>query len=377
MFPEASCRLPGHSSQAEADGRSCMYLRSGDLEISIHSLMFQPEFFLFDFNPRAGLTRFLMVREEILEQVPFIDIRLERLAQAKFSVSTAELLSLEGQHDIERPPINYVFHHAFVCSTLLARCLNQIDAYFSLKEPWILRRLADMKRMAPPPEAQWREIFKKYNRLLSKEFSGGRSTLIKATNVANNLIADVIKFMPASHILYLWSDLRSFLVSNLKKTAETQQKMPGLYAGFAQDSDFTRRFSQFSNASQFTLLEVCALIWVANLYSLQRVLGRYADAAVATLEMHSLLTEPSSALQRTSEFLGHAPSDVELRAMTHKDVMQRNAKDPRQEYGDAIRRAEAENIATANQAEIDAVIDWINPVIGNLGLIEFMRERAV
>jgi len=354
-----------------------MYLRSGDFDVSIHSLLFQPEFYLFDFNPQAGLTRFLVIREEVLEQVPFVDINVERMAQANFSVSTAELLSLEGQHDIDRPPVNYIFHHSFVCSTLLARCLNQIDAFFSLKEPWILRRMADVKRAAPPKEAQWRELFQKYNALLSKDFSAGRSTLIKATNVANNLIVDVIKFMPASRILYLWSDLRGFLVSNLKKTAETQQKMPGLYDAFSGDSDFRKRFSQFADVSGTSLLRVCALIWVANLYSLQRVLGKHPDAAVTTLEVDALLTEPLVTLQKTSEFFGHAPSQEELGLMTHRNIMHRNAKDPRQQYGDAIRREEARKIDADNQAEIDAVIEWINPVIADLDLVEFMRGHAV
>ena len=354
-----------------------MYLRASDFELSVHSLLFQPEFYLFDFDQRAGLTRFLVIREQMLEQAPFIDIRVERMAQANFRVSTAELMSLEGQHNINRPPVNYIFHHSFVCSTLLARCLNQIDAFFSLKEPWILRRLADTKRARPSAEAQWREIFQKYNALLSKDFSAGRSTLIKATNVANNLIVDVINFMPASRILYLWSDLRSFLVSNLKKTAETQQKMPQLYNEFASDSDFRKRFSQFANVSGTSLLRVCALIWIANLYSLQCVLGKHPGAAVSTLEMDALLAEPLITLQKTSEFFGHTPSQEELGLMTHKDVMQRNAKDPRQQYGDAIRREEAQKIDAANHAEIDAVIEWINPVIADLGLVEFMRDHAV
>ena len=56
--------------------------------------------------------------------------------------------------------------------------------------------------------------------------------------------------------------------------------------------------------------------------------------------------------------------------------MQRNAKDPRQQYGEAIRREEAQKIDAENQAEIDAVIEWINPVIADLGLVEFMRGHA-
>lgn len=354
-----------------------MHLRASKFEISVHSLLFQPEFYLFDFDQRAGLTRFLVIREHILEQAPFIDSRIEVMAQANFSVPTAKLMSLEGEHNIDRPPVNYIFHHSFVCSTLLARCMNQIDAFFSLKEPWILRRLADTKRAMPLAEDQWQELFQKYNALLSRDFSAGRSTVVKATNVANNLMVDVIKFMPASRILYLWSDLRSFLVSNLKKTAETQQKMPLLYKAFASDSDFRDRFGQHADASDTSLLHVCALIWVANLYSLQRLMQMYPDAPMSTLEMDALLTEPRISLQKTSELFGHAPSQEELDLMMHKDILQRNAKDPRQQYGDAVRREEAQKIDAANHAEIDAVIEWIDPVIEELKLFDFMRSHAV
>ena len=354
-----------------------MFIRSGDFEVSIHSLLFQPEFYLFDFNPQHGLTRFLVVREDIQDQAPFIDIRLEQMAQAKFNVSTQELFSLEGQHDIERPAIHYIFHHAFVCSTLLARCLNQIDAFFSLKEPWILRRLADFKRAKRPPEAQWREMFKKYNALLSKNFSNGQSTVVKASNVANNLIVDVLKLMPDSRILYLYSDLQSFLVSNLKKTAETQQKMPALYSSFSKDSDFAKRFSRFADPNRFSLLEVCALIWVANLYSLNRVLRRHPEGAVVTLDMHSLLSDPEKYLSKTSGYFGHEPSQHDLDLMTHENVMQRNAKDPRQRYGSEARQKESEPILQRHQAEIDAVLKWIDPVIADLGLDEFMQSRAI
>lgn len=93
--------------------------------------------------------------------------------------------------------------------------------------------------------------------------------------------------------------------------------------------------------------------------------------------MDALLTEPRLSLQETSKFFGHTPSQEELGLMMHKDIMQRNAKDPRQQYSDAIRREEAQKIDAANHAEIDAVIEWIDPVIEELKLFDFMRSHAV
>ena len=90
-----------------------------------------------------------------------------------------------------------------------------------------------------------------------------------------------------------------------------------------------------------------------------------------------LLDEPAVSLRKTSEFFGHTPSQEELARMTHTDIMRRNAKDPRQQYGGDIRREEARKIDAANRAEIDAAIEWINPVIAELGLVDFMRGHAV
>jgi hypothetical protein len=138
-----------------------MFVKTRDFKITVPALLFDPSLLVFDFAPQNELTKFLVVQESLLEQSPFIDIRFEPLAQAQFWVNARELFALEGLHDIPRPQPAFIFHHAFVCSTLLARCLNQIDAFFSLKEPWILRRMADHKRaggdMASSP--QWREMF--------------------------------------------------------------------------------------------------------------------------------------------------------------------------------------------------------------------------
>jgi len=121
-------------------------VKTKEFKATIPALLFDPSFFVFDFAPNVELTKFLLVDENVLEQSPFVDVRFEPLSHAHFWVNTKELFALEGSHNIARPQPVYIFHHAFVCSTLLARCLNQIDAFFSLKEPWILRRLADFKR---------------------------------------------------------------------------------------------------------------------------------------------------------------------------------------------------------------------------------------
>ena len=74
------------------------------------------------------------------------------------------------------------------------------DAIFSWKEPWIMRRMADAKRDRRQrlPSSQWRRLFSTYMNVLGRSYESGKTPVIKATNVANNLLPDVLKYMPAS-----------------------------------------------------------------------------------------------------------------------------------------------------------------------------------
>ena len=341
--------------------------------------MFDPQFYVFDFAIKNELTKFLIVEEANLDAAPFIDSRFEPIAQGHFSVSTNELFSLERQHDIERPVPVFIFHHAFVCSTLLARCLNQVDAFFSLKEPWILRRLADFKRArgAKTPANQWRDMLINYTHLLAKNYKTGKTPVIKATNVASNLLSDVLRFMPDCKSLYLYSDLSSFLVSNLKKPDETKKKMPDLARSFVNDEDFFQKHPQFCDIDRLSFLEVCALIWVANLYNFNANVKQTGSDNVKTLLMDDFLGDMTNSLQALSGFFGHETTDDELDKMISPDVTETDAKHQNLDYSKQVKALEAQQVLKNQGAEISNTVDWIGPLANDLGLIEALLSRKL
>jgi len=353
-----------------------MLVNAQDFKISVPALLFDPAFYVFDFEPKNEFTKLLVVDEAMLDKSPFIDIRFEPLAQAQFWVNTRDLFALEGQHDIPRPQPVFIFHHAFVCSTLLARCLNEIDAFFSLKEPWVLRRMADFKRTRRPiaSDPQWREMFCKYVMLLCRNFRGGRVPVIKATNVANNLLADVLQWMPGQGILYLYSDLESFLISNLKKASDTQQKMPALAQAFLGDGNFALKFPQIGEPSQMSFLQVCALIWLVNLHNFREVVERHGHGRVRSLDAQSLLQDLAANLGSLSRFFGHAPQPAELQRMMNPQVIQTNAKDQSKPYGLEQRLFETNQIRGRYGQELQSAIKWINPLVKESGVLEFLQS---
>jgi hypothetical protein len=350
-------------------------IKAQDFGVAPHALMFDPQFYVFDFNPVTRKTRFLVVDEEHLDLAPFIDIRFESMAKCSFALPSMELFAMENQHGVERPRVSFIFHHAFVCSTLLARCLGQSGAFFSLKEPWILRRLADVKRSPglTIPDPQWKQIFTAHLALLARNYRSGKSPVIKATNVANNLIGDVFRYLPDRGVLYLYSDLRSFLVSNLKKTKDTQSKMPDLANSFIKDEDFARRFPQYCDLRRLSFLQICALIWLVSLYNFRTSVERSRSSKARTLDMHKFLQWPADTVSALSTFFGHSPGESELAAMVGPSVMNSNAKDPRQAYGTEARRIEAEQVIALHRRDIEQAFTWAKPIEEELALLEGMR----
>ncbi|MEV8693177.1 hypothetical protein AB0014_25765, partial [Klebsiella pneumoniae] len=88
----------------------------------------------------------------------------------------------------------------------------------------ILRRLADARA------AGWEidGLVDVSVRLLARPWSADGSVIVKPTHAALNIAVDLMEAAPQSRGVLLSSDLEDFVVSNIKKTPETQAKIPQL-----------------------------------------------------------------------------------------------------------------------------------------------------
>ena len=258
---------------------------------------------------------------------------------------------------------------------MLARCLSESEAFFALKEPWILRRIADLKRGCKTSAAKrrWQQQSKLYLRLLCRKYSTGESLIIKPTNVANNLIADVCHWLPTARVLYLHSGLESFLISNIKKPAETKRNMPSLLEALLKDSNIRSLCRANTDFGKLTFLQTCAAVWLASLHALQRQCEQTAGDRVRSLEMDLLLRSPAVALTLASRFFGRPPTTEQLDQMMSPSVLGTHAKS-QSTYSVEQRTHEYVQIFRANRRDIERTIFWAEPIVQQLGVREFMNE---
>ena len=347
--------------------------------LSLDDLLTNPDFFLFDTLPQHGKTRFLQTDESEICEEPFLDIRFRPRSGRQIDVSTLDLIRAFKRHPMSRPQVGYIFHHAFVCSTLLARALNQSNAFVSLKEPWILRRLSDIKRQhgAALQEEHWRDIFGMYLDLLAKDYRGGRSIVVKATNVANNLMPDMIRFFPDRPILYLYSSLEEFLVSNLKKTADTQVKMPGLMQDFAADVALLGRFPELRDGKALEFLQVCAAIWICNAYQFKVSANQANPERISSLDMDDLLNQPERTVPAVAAYFGQTLSDSGLEQSMSADIWTRHAKEPSATFDAVTKQQQRDRVYNANKKAIDDALRWAQPIVKELDLERFLDNLRI
>lgn len=354
-----------------------MSSKGSQLNADMKHLFEDPNYYVFDTLPKQNLTRFLITSEGELSDAAFADIRFDNPSRDDVFVKTHLLLKHAKRQAAHKADVFFIFHHAFVCSTLLARCLNQIDAFYALKEPWILRRIADIKRTVSTSadKRDWNQRSKMYLRLLTKNFQSGESLIIKSTNVANNLIGDVCRWQPRTKALFLYSDLESFLVSNIKKTSETKAKIPYLLNAFLMDSNVVGEVNTLTNFKNLTFLQTCASIWIANVYALKQQHEHINTGRVGAINMDLLLRSPTAALTLVSRFFGHAPTSREMLQMTSPEVMGTHAKaSVRRAYSPEMRAREYTSILRSNRREIQSALSWADPLVQRLSLLPFLHE---
>lgn len=339
-----------------------------------------PRYYLFDTLPQENRTRFLVTTENELGNAPFADIRFVPRSGEEVFFNTFELQRYSKRFSAQNRPVHFIFHHAFVGSTLLARCLNQSDAFFALKEPWILRRLADQKRQcrSAADKRRWQQHGKLYMRLLCKKYKTGETLVIKPTNVANNLVGDVCRWLPNARILYLYSGLEGFLISNLKKTDETKEKIPALTQAFIDDSDLRSRCRAITDFRQLDFLQTCAVAWLACLHGLASQERVIRGDRVRMLDVDSFLSSPELALTLVSRFFGRPPTTRQLNQMSSLSVLGVHAKaEDGSPYNVAQRTREYVQIFHAYRNAIEKTLYWAEPLIDELGLRKFLRDREL
>jgi len=335
------------------------------LELTAEELSHNPAWHLYDLDMQRGEMRFLEARPETFRVSAFLDTRIAYTGDQVHGFPLDAIAAALQQHPVPRRDVAFLFHTSFCCSSLLARSLQREHQMLALREPWVLRRLGDLKRGVLAHAQAWYPqgpaLLDLALQLLSKTWEESEAVLIKPTNVSNNLADDLLSLRPDAPGLLLYSDLESFLVSNLKKTADTQQKLPAMVQIFDQDTRYGEQLGV--SLAGLDLLQAVVVVWHAQRIQWQALLAASAGARLRTLDSAVLLARPAETLAAAAALLGRPLTAADAKDITGGPVWNTHAKDPFSTYDSVRRGAENLDLAARHREDILAALRWAEPLL--------------
>jgi hypothetical protein len=320
-----------------------------------------PAFHLYDIDLQQAQLQFLTVSPDTFRLSAFLDNRIAFTDSKVHSLGIDAVIAACAELPPRQTGTNFIFHSSFCCSSLLARSLQIDGLTLVLREPWILRRLADIRRESIPTRQDWQTqsaaLVDMALTLLGKTWTESQSVLIKPTNIANNLATDMLAARADARGIVLYSDLETFLISNLKKSEETRQKMPLLARLFDADTGFASMFDGLS-LDKLPPLQAAVAVWYAQMLAFRGLLTADTGKRLVSLDSAELLARPEEVLYAAARHLKYPIGTQDISSIVAGPTWHTHAKDPFSGYDRKLRSEENLQISKLHAEDIREALRW-------------------
>ena len=308
-----------------------------------------PHWFPVDLHVPDRRFGFLRLDDELIDRAPFLDVRLDAPLADAIQVPAASVPTTAPA-----ARIGWLFHTSFCASTLLARALHVPPYHVALKEPFVLRRLADARKGGWAIDG----LLESSLAMLGRPWQPGGAVVIKPTHVALNVAVDLLAATPTSRAVVLTSPLDDFLISNLKKLPESQAKIPILVDRALRATTFGTRLPP-AGLQPPDLVCAAGLQWAAQRELVTDVVETVGPGRIRALDADALLADIPGQVWACAQWLQLPVPRDRLRAHTAA-IASRNAKAMWEEYGPDVRAREAEAMAAAHREPLRRARSWLD-----------------
>ena len=335
------------------------------------SLERSPELFPHALNVVADTVSLVRLSEADYARASFLDARILTRQTIGRTVPWPLLrAAVEAAHLGES--CSYIFHIGHVGSTLLSRLLGTHSEVFTLREPAILRTLAQM-RFDPEFQGRWSQP--KFEarltgllQLWSRTFRPEQRANIKATSFVSELAADILSRPSAPRAIFLYVPVETYLATILGGPNSRQEarmlapsRLQRLHNRVGEDRWKLGALSEGEMIAMGWACEMSALTTAADI----------ARNQVLWLNFDDFLHDPATHLSSVFRHLGIDASSEGIVAIVSGHEMRRYSKAPEYAYDAKLRRDVLEEARRIDAIEIGRGIAWLNraatalPAIGN------------
>jgi hypothetical protein len=326
---------------------------------SLAQIIDKPDWLCYGLDRDKLLLHFLHVDEQSMDAMVFLG---HRGAGAPVTVSYPIEQVFDAVRTIEfARESRFILHTAFCCSTLLARCIDFPGAVRTLRELPVFSGLTPLRnRLRSENKLDlWGRIVTVIDRLSSRPFAAGGTTVNKPSNVFLPSSSDFLEINEASRALVIHSDLPAFLVSCSKKKSAGTRPWIDMYA--ALDPNLAFAAERGIDIETASAMELACLVWNVQMEILHQLAGN--ASRIRQLDSAAFLSAPLETVRKAHGWFEIVVAD-EQRAGVVAREMQRHAKQPGLLFDPARREAEKTLVETHFGREIDSTIEWNRVLFG-------------
>ncbi len=252
-------------------------------------------------------------------------------------------------------PIDFIFHSAFSCSTMLARALDIEGISMGLKEPIVLNDLVGMKRRGITSEELGIVLDQSID-LLARPFTGGEKIIAKPSNIVNCLAPSILEIRPESKALFLHAPLKSFLRSLAAKKMWGRIWARENAIGIFDDGDLIGGFTS-SDLLRLTDIQIAAVAWLSEHARFANIIDRFGSDRVKTLDSDTFLNNKHDTIARLASFFDLELNSHRLAEVLAGPAFTQHSKDF-SKFDTTARLDQHSNVDDSNGEEIDMVVQW-------------------
>jgi hypothetical protein len=295
-----------------------------------------------------------LLREEDYRSASFLDQRLlnDRIGR--------EWMAWDALPDLgDAPHPGFIFHIGHVGSTLASRLLTEVSETLPLREPMLLRTLAQVAERIARPESVWspdlyRERLAQVLGWLGRGFAPGQRSIVKASSVITAIADDLTG--DDGRALFLYVPLPRYIETILAGEASTTETLAQAPARIARLAallpDFPHALWQLSPVMRV------AMSWLCEMASAQRTLPP-ADPRYLWIDFEAMLAEPATALASQCAHFALPVDQARIETAIAGPVMRQYSKAPEHGYSPDLRRQLQAQAAVDHGAAIAEAIAWV------------------
>ena len=294
-----------------------------------------------------------LLSEDDYRSASFLDQRLltDRIGR--------EWLAWDALPDLgDAPRPDFIFHIGHVGSTLASRLLAEASDTLPLREPMLLRALAQVGERIDRPESVWspdlyRRRLAQVLGWLGRGFAPRQRAIVKASSVITAIADDLTG--SDGRAIFLHAPLPRYIETILAGEAsmtETLAQAPARIARLAALlPDFPHALWQLPPVTRV------AMSWLCEMASAQRTLP--AGPRTLWVNFEAMLAGPAAALAAQSAHFGLPVDTASVEAAIAGPIMQQYSKAPEHGYSPDLRRQLQAQAASDHAPAIAEAIAWV------------------